>query len=244
MLLTGTFSRAVDEKLRVRDPQAAQRSAGCPGQRAYCMSRQARTDHWLFTRRMLWPSWLGVWLKPRPTPRTCGPSAACSMRGHKPSSWMARGVCEFRPNWPLWPVWEKKPCSSACSITWNCGNAAAGSSTSPSGRINTTRLPRRLSEARFVMENGNQATVAGGPIHRSSWQVCPSGVRSLLVRAGRSVKRPPTDRLRLGRPDARSAIGCCERQRSDGARGRALQAPTSRAHGSARHGALSCARLP
>lgn len=61
------------------------------------MSRQAPMVRWLFTRRKLWPSWLGVWLRPLPLQRTCGPTTACFMLGRKPWSWTAKDECAFPP---------------------------------------------------------------------------------------------------------------------------------------------------
>lgn len=179
MLLTGTFTRSIDEKLRVAIPKRLREVMGVPPQGGLFVAPGTDRTLAIYTEDAF-RELAERWRRPRPRNTRSATSPGCFTPGPSEWNWTPKGGSGSHPSWPSWLAWATRRCWWGCGITWSFGIEAAGTATWPNGKVGLTKSPRlRLATRRVDHIQANHTR-------------CPSDV--FASRENRNVSpRPPTD---------------------------------------------------
>ena len=124
MLLTGSFNRSLDEKLRLAIPKRLTPMPGWPEGGALFLA--PGTDVSLAIYPEVAFGRLAERLAGSPTRQDVRAFARLFYAQERPT-WMPKVGCGFRRSLPNWPNWKRKSCSWGSGIIWNLGCPAVAS---------------------------------------------------------------------------------------------------------------------
>ena len=209
MLLTGTFARSVDEKLRIAVPKRLRDCLGDPAPAALFITPGTDNSLALYTEEAL--ARLAERLAhSSPTQHDVRAFSRLFYAQAQRVELDVQDEFAFRRSWPSWPAWRTKPFCWACRTTSNYGTGNAGRHTWPSNPPATINSPRPPSRAGPVLDPAllrllrrpsvsfavARSSHPGAPVHGHRLSFTPSASRSGSARWDRGHEKQEVSRSR------------------------------------------------
>ena len=143
MLLTGQFSRTIDQKQRVAIPRRLREDLESGNRQALYIAPGTDRSLALYAEDAF--ARLAERLaQSSPTSQDVRTYNRLFYARRKGRNWIRKDAFAFRRSWLNWRDWKRKSCCWECRTTWNCGPPSDGRRIWPNDRADTTKSRRPL----------------------------------------------------------------------------------------------------